>query len=186
MPVLQQPEAYLGHAADIVDDQGNVKDEEAAQLLANFMTAFERWIRVVRAHSREGEFDDFMQRRQQIARDYANGETASLEAIVTQREPATFFSPRGDVQQGASTVVRRYTTDAKSFRAGGNSSLEVLQAGASGDLAFWTGLQHAEVRTRDGEQPVSMTLRITELFRLEDGAYKLVHRHADVAGPRDA
>jgi len=33
MPVLQQPEAYLGNAADIVDDDGKVKDAGAAKLL---------------------------------------------------------------------------------------------------------------------------------------------------------
>lgn len=30
-------------------------------------------------------------------------------------------------------------------------------------------------------QPAEMTLRVTEVFRLEDGAFKLVHRHADPA-----
>jgi len=150
------------------------------------MSAFVRWIRVVRTHGQVEQFEAFLEQREKIARDYVNGETASIEAIATRREPATFMSPRGDVQRGANAIVSRYVTDARTFRAGGNTTLEVMQARASGDLAFWTGLQHAEVRTGDSNELTPMTLRITEIFRFEDGGYKLVHRHADVAGPRNA
>ncbi len=58
----------------------------------------------------------------------------------------------------------------------------MLQSAASGDLAFWTGLQQAEVHFSGHPSVVPMTLRITEVFRFEDGDWKLVHRHADQAG----
>jgi ketosteroid isomerase-like protein len=59
----------------------------------------------------------------------------------------------------------------------------VLQSRASGDLAFWTGYQHARVHlaAKPGET-LPMTLRVTEVFRHEDGGWKLVHRHADPRG----
>ena len=79
--------------------------------------------------------------------------------------------------RGASTISARYDHDAKMFGKGGTTNLEILQSGASGGLAFWTGLQHAEARL--GDQVVPMTLRVTEVFRVENGALKLVHRHAD-------
>lgn len=53
------------------------------------------------------------------------------------------------------------------------------KASISGRVAWWTGLQIAEVRMKDKDQRVPMTLRVTEAFRFEDGGWKLVHRHAD-------
>ena len=44
MPALQQPEAYIGHAADLVDDTGEVKVEGTKTFFGDFMEAFEAWI----------------------------------------------------------------------------------------------------------------------------------------------
>ena len=44
MPVLQQPEAYLGHAASFVDAAGRITQSETVEFLKGFVGAFERWI----------------------------------------------------------------------------------------------------------------------------------------------
>lgn len=126
-------------------------------------------------------FHEFLKRRAAIATDYVNGREDSLAAIVTHRDPASFYSPRGDHQVGAEAIARRYAKDARNFRGPSTSRLEILQSEASGRLAFWTGLQHAEVRMAGKDDTVAMTLRVTEVFRLEDGEWALVHRHADMA-----
>jgi ketosteroid isomerase-like protein len=141
------------------------------------MASLETWIRTV--HPGGSSFDAFMKQREKIAEDYVNGDATSLKAIVTHAGPATFFSPRGDHLEGVEAVAGRYERDAASFHKGGSTGLEVLQASASGDLAFWTGLQHAKARMGRNGEATEMTLRVTEVFRLEDGSFKLVHRHAD-------
>ena len=52
------------------------------------------------------------------------------------------------------------------------------------DLAFSVELERYG-RTVDGERE-EMTLRATQIYRREDGAWKVVHRHGDVLTPVEA
>ena len=43
-PVMQQPEAYIGGAAELFGDDGTVKNADTAKFLDATMTAFARWV----------------------------------------------------------------------------------------------------------------------------------------------
>lgn len=49
MLVMQQPEAYIGNAASLFDEQGKLVDSQAEDLLRQFMSAFEQWIQKLAA-----------------------------------------------------------------------------------------------------------------------------------------
>jgi chromate reductase len=44
MPVMQQPEAYMGNAAKLLDADGNITNGDTREFLRKFMEAFGRWI----------------------------------------------------------------------------------------------------------------------------------------------
>jgi chromate reductase len=44
MPVLQQPEAYIGGAGDLFDENGAIRKPEMKQLLDKFLAAFAAWV----------------------------------------------------------------------------------------------------------------------------------------------
>lgn len=44
MPVLQQPEAYIGNAAKLFDDQGQMTNADTREFARKFMAAFAQWI----------------------------------------------------------------------------------------------------------------------------------------------
>lgn len=126
------------------------------------------------------ELTTFMIRREAAARAYVGGDAAPLAQIAATADPVSFFGPGGGHLTGAAAVMTAYRDGAAMFAGPGDTHLDVLQQGASGMLAFWTGLQRATVRLHGKAAPVPMDLRVTELFRHEGGAWKLVHRHADM------
>ena len=46
VPMMQQPEAYVGGAANLFDDAGAVTNESTRKFFENFITAFSAWIKV--------------------------------------------------------------------------------------------------------------------------------------------
>ena len=57
--------------------------------------------------------------------------------------------------------------------------VEYLSAGASGDLAYTVAIERSEALLAGQDEPAPMALRVTHVFRKEEGVWKLVHRHAD-------
>ena len=58
---------------------------------------------------------------------------------------------------------------------------EIVAAEASGDLAYTVALEHATASV-GGAEPKPFVLRVTTIFRREDGEWKVVHRHANAVG----
>lgn len=129
--------------------------------------------------SSEKDFEKFMKQREQAATAYINGDAKPLGDLSTHTNPSSFFGPGGGEVHGARQVTERYAGDANAFGTGSTGHFEVLQAEASGDLGYWVGFQRANTFFKGKDEPVPFNLRITEVFRKENGEWKLVHRHAD-------
>lgn len=69
-------------------------------------------------------------------------------------------------------VSERVTFDALELR--------MLITQAHGDLAFSVAL---EDYTNTAREPQAVTLRATQVYRREEGAWRLVHRHAEALTP---
>ena len=51
MPAMQQPEAYLSNAGDLVDAKGKVINEKTGKILTDYMHAFAKWVGTVQGHA---------------------------------------------------------------------------------------------------------------------------------------
>jgi NAD(P)H-dependent FMN reductase len=48
MPAMQQPEAYISNAGDLVDAGGKVINEKAGEVFTAYMAAFAKWVGTIR------------------------------------------------------------------------------------------------------------------------------------------
>ena len=129
------------------------------------------------------DFSEFLRRREEASTAFVNGAFDPLDAVSTHRSPATIFGPRGDTVEGADEVNAANAAAAAMFANGSTNSFEIMHAASDDQIGYWTGIQHSVVRMRGRDDPIPMELRVTEVFRNEDGAWKLIHRHADESKP---
>lgn len=85
---------------------------------------------------------------------------------------------------GADTVNTSNASGAESFARGAENRFDIVHSGSDGDLGYWTGVQRSRVVLKAQPEPVTMNLRVTEVFRRVDGEWKLFHRHADMLQER--
>ena len=64
VPTMQQPEAYLGHADKLFDEQGKLVNDGTRKFLQEFMQAFANWVETVR--SQGGVSDGLRQARASV------------------------------------------------------------------------------------------------------------------------
>jgi ketosteroid isomerase-like protein len=110
--------------------------------------------------------------------DVANGDTAAIKALYSHRDDATSFFGWGGYEKGWAAVEQRWNWAGRQFR-GGTVRYENLTTVVSADLAWTTDIETFEVRMEGMDQPTRWSNRVTHIFRLEGGAWRLVHRHAN-------
>lgn len=132
------------------------------------------------------DFEDFLKRRQAASDAWTQGDPAPLRPMLAHDLPATFFGPLGGFTAGAAAVAALYDRDSAMFAAGSDFAFEPLLYAASDDIGCWVGFMRGTARMKGSTDAIPMALRVTEVFRREDGAWTLVHRHADsLASPAD-
>jgi ketosteroid isomerase-like protein len=128
------------------------------------------------------ELDDFLtaMMARQIEADTAihNGDVAPRIRLWSTADPVTVFGAFGPCKSGWAEVSRTFRWVASRFSHCTSFDLELVAAGASGDLAYTVGYERSS-RSLDGGPVEPSTLRVTHVYRREDGEWKIVHRHAD-------
>ncbi len=125
------------------------------------------------------DFDAFLKQREEASTAFVNGDFNPLDQVSTHTSPATIFGPNGSCIQGADQVNTVNANGAKLFKPGSENRFEIMHAAADQNMAYWVGIQRSVVQMHGQEQGIPMDLRVTEIFRRENGQWKLIHRHAD-------
>lgn len=111
---------------------------------------------------------------------FINGDPTLWKQNASHRDDTMIIGAWGAYEKGWDEVGPRYDWAAARFtESGAKVQVEYLASAVSGDLAYTVAIERSEVRLVDQDKPVPMALRVTHLFRKEEGAWKLILRHAD-------
>jgi ketosteroid isomerase-like protein len=106
------------------------------------------------------------------------GDPEPFKALYSHKPDVTVFGGFGAYELGWDQVGRNIEFAASRFR-GGHLEIEPLALGASGDLAYTVWIERGKVRVEGRDEPGTLVVRVTHIFRREDGEWKLIHRHGD-------
>lgn len=126
------------------------------------------------------ELDEFLKTivPRQIQADNAllNGDPQPRMELWSHHDPVTILGARW-AASGWDQVSEAFRWLASHF-SNGEFHLEVIAAGVSGDLAYTVGHERARA-CFDGGPVDPIRLRVTHIYRRENGEWKIAHRHAD-------
>jgi len=110
-----------------------------------------------------------------------NGDPAPRRALWSTREPVSVLGAWRNAI-GQSEIDQLFAYLGESFSNCTAFRYEFLSSAVVGEMAYTVCLEHTSVSI-DGN-PSSYTLRVTQVYRREDGNWRVAHRHGD-AGARD-
>ena len=108
-----------------------------------------------------------------------NGDAGPRRALWSRTEPVSVHGAWHNAF-GQLELDELFETLATSLSDCTSHSFELQAFDVVGDMAYTVGLEHTSCSV-DGV-PRTYTLRATQVYRREDGEWKVVHRHGDTLG----
>lgn len=128
----------------------------------------------------EQGFRTFLESFREGTERFINGDNKLWKANASQTGDAVIMGAWGAYEKGWPEVSARYDWAARRFVNGeARLDVEYLASSVSGDLAYTVAIERSKVRLAGQATIAPMALRVTHVFRRENGDWKLVLRHAD-------
>ena len=125
----------------------------------------------------DGGLEEMLERVKTALAAMGSGDPEPYIALWPDAEDVTLFGAWGPIEKGHQALTDTFRWVGSRF-TGGAFVPENVVTHASGDLAYTVGFEQGEVSV-DGGAPQPMMIRVTHIYRRIDGAWQLVHRHAD-------
>jgi quercetin dioxygenase-like cupin family protein/ketosteroid isomerase-like protein len=109
---------------------------------------------------------------------FVNGDPGPRMELWSRRDPVTLFGAIGMSESGWDQLGETFSWVASRFSNVSDYRFDVELAEVSGDMAYTLGFErfNASIAGRPVEP---ITVRVTHVYRREDGEWKIVHRHGD-------
>ena len=111
--------------------------------------------------------------------EFLKGNPKPTQELFSHREDVTLANPFGPPVRGWEQVAKVSEHAASQVRDGEFVSAEIIEKNVTPELAYVVEIEQAKAKIGGSEDITPFALRVTMIFRPEEGTWKIVHRHAD-------
>jgi ketosteroid isomerase-like protein len=134
-----------------------------------------------------GELEQVIDRCHEELLALLHGDAAGWRDLFSQRGDVKLGNPFGPSARGIDEVMATAQAAADRYRDGEIVAFERVGTYWGENLARIAEVERFRAKVGGSERAAEVALRVTSTFRLEDGVWKLVHRHADpITTPQSA
>ena len=108
----------------------------------------------------------------------ANGDVTEIKALYAHSDDATSFYGWGGFERGWEAVSKRWDWAGEQFKGGTVSHINVTTV-VCAELAYTTDIETFRVTMAGMAEPTQWSNRVTHIFKVIDGDWRLIHRHAN-------
>ena len=110
---------------------------------------------------------------------FAKGDPEPLKNLYSRQDDVIIANPFGPPSKGWEKAAATMERAATRYRGGEAIGFERISEYATADLGYIIEIERYRSKVGGGDNLVPISLRVTTVFRREDGAWRIVLRHAD-------
>ena len=125
------------------------------------------------------DFDAVLEAYQRALGEFVKGNPEAVKMRFSHREDVTLANPLGPPARGWEEVAQTIEHAASQLREGENVGFDLVAKYVTPELAYIVWIERAKAKVGGRQEVSPLALRVTMIFRPEDGTWKVLHRHAD-------
>ena len=125
------------------------------------------------------DFEQVVEQYQRSLGEVVKGNPEPQKKLWSHREDVTLANPLGPPVRGWEQVAAAADRAVSNLRDGERVDFESVAEYVAPELAYIVWVERTKAKVGGGEDVAPIALRVTTIFRPEDGEWKIVHRHAD-------
>ena len=125
------------------------------------------------------DFDEAVEHYQRALGEFVKGNPEPNKMLFSHREDVTLANPLGPPVRGWEQVAATMERNASQLREGEKVGYDIVAKYVTPELAYLVWIERVKAKVGGREEITPFALRVTTIFRPEDGTWKVVHRHAD-------
>ena len=110
---------------------------------------------------------------------FSRGDPKPMKELFSRLDDVTLANPFGPPALGWNLVAETMERAASHYLEGEATGFERISEVATADLAYIVEVEHWRSKVGGADEVSAFSLRVTTIFRREDGNWWIVHRHAD-------